>query len=113
MKKKHPMKNTLSLYASSRARRTLRILKAMKGHHNNNGLFNKALADLVNDSPANISRTPPFLMEKGMVEQCSNGYYKLGKQLLQIALAYFDEVNRAQIKMAEKRGRCLASPSKL
>ncbi|MGL9772928.1 MAG: IclR family transcriptional regulator [Sodalis sp. (in: enterobacteria)] len=108
------MKNTLSLHASSRARRTLRILKPMKGHHNNNnGLSNKALAKLVNDSPANISRTLPFLTEESMVEQCLNGYYKLGEQLLQIALAYFDKVDRAQIKMAKKRGRCLASPSKL
>ncbi|MBG6242906.1 MAG: IclR family transcriptional regulator [Candidatus Symbiopectobacterium sp. Dall1.0] len=107
------MKNTLLLHPSSRTRRALRILKAMKGHHDNeNGLSNKALAKLVNDSPANISRTLPFLMEEGMVEQCPNGYYKLGEQLLQIALAFFDETERAQIKMAERRGRCVASPSK-
>ncbi|OZI13937.1 IclR family transcriptional regulator [Sodalis-like symbiont of Philaenus spumarius] len=107
------MKNTLLLHPSSRTRRALRILKAMKGHHNNNNaLSNKALAKLVNDSPANISRTLPFLIEEGVVEQCPHGYYKLGEQLLQIALAYLDEVDRAQIRATEQRQRCLASPSK-
>ncbi|MGG2141986.1 IclR family transcriptional regulator [Symbiopectobacterium sp. RP] len=106
------MKNTLSLHASSRTRRALRMLKAMKGHYRD-GLSNKALAALINDSPANISRTLPFLVEEGMIEQRPNGHYALGEELIQIALAFFDETERAQIKMAERRGRCVASPSKL
>ncbi|BAN95342.1 hypothetical protein E05_47660 [Plautia stali symbiont] len=105
------MKNTLSLHASSRTRRALRILKAMKGHYRE-GLSNKALATLINDSPANISRTLPFLMEEGMVERRLNGNYALSEELIQIALAFFDETERAQIRMAERRGRCVASPSK-
>lgn len=87
------------------------MLKAMKGHYRE-GLSNKVLAALINDSPANISRTLPFLLEEGMIEQRPNGHYALGEQVIQIALAFLDETERAQIKMAEKRQRCLASPSK-
>ncbi|HGJ5877616.1 MAG TPA: helix-turn-helix domain-containing protein [Arsenophonus nasoniae] len=106
------MKNTLLLHPSSRTRRALRILKAMKGHYRD-GLSNKALSALINDSPANISRTLPFLVEEGMVEQRFNGNYALSEELIQIALAFFDETEQAQIKMAERRGRCVTSPSKL
>ncbi|RXK32672.1 hypothetical protein BBD39_03740 [Arsenophonus endosymbiont of Bemisia tabaci Asia II 3] len=105
------MKNTLLLHPSSRTRRALRILKAMKGHYRES-LSNKALAALINDSPANISRTLPFLVEEGMVEQRFNRNYALSEELIQIALAFFDETERAQIKMAERRGRYVASPSK-
>ncbi|BAN99789.1 hypothetical protein E05_50230 [Plautia stali symbiont] len=105
------MKNTLLLHPSSRTRRALRILKAMKGHYRD-GLSNKALAALINDSPANISRTLPFLVEEGMVEQRFNGNYALSEELIQIALAFFDETEQAQINMAERRGRCVTSPSK-
>ncbi|MGX8941956.1 IclR family transcriptional regulator [Symbiopectobacterium sp. Eva_TO] len=106
------MKNTLLLHPSSRTRRALRILKAMKGHYRD-GLSNKALAALINDSAANISRTLPFLVEEGMVERRFNGNYALSEELIQIALAFFDETERAQIKMAERHGRCVASSSKL
>ncbi|PAV03357.1 hypothetical protein CBG25_08095 [Arsenophonus sp. ENCA] len=105
------MKNTLALQAPSRTRRALRILKAMKGHYRD-GLSNKALAALINDSPANISRTLPFLLEEGMIERRLNGNYALSEQLIEIALAFFDETERAQIKMAERHGRCVASSSK-
>ncbi|BGI52596.1 MAG: hypothetical protein HamCj_09490 [Candidatus Hamiltonella defensa (Ceratovacuna japonica)] len=105
------MKNTLLLHPSSRTRRALRILKAMKGHYRD-GLSNKALAALINDSAANISRTLPFLVEEGMIEKRLNGNYALSEELIQIALAFFDETERAQIKMAERWGRCVASSSK-
>ncbi len=50
------MKNTLLLHTSLHTRRALRILKAMKGH-DRDGLSNKALAALINDSVA-ISVAP-------------------------------------------------------
>lgn len=103
--------NTANLSPTkSRARRALRILKILKGH--SKGLSNRDLARLLNESRTNISRTLPLMIEEGVVEQCPHGYYKLGEQLLQIALAYLDEADRAQIKSTEQRLRCVSSALK-
>ncbi|PAV01836.1 hypothetical protein CBG25_14420 [Arsenophonus sp. ENCA] len=102
------MSETTLLPASSRARRVLRILKALKGH-GTDGLSNGDLARLLKENPTNISRTLPLMIEEGMIEKRPTGHYALGQEFLLIAMAYLDASDRSQVKLTELKQRCFSS----
>ena len=92
---------------SSSGSRILRVLKALLGH-TLNGISNGELALALEDSPANINRALNTLIEEGLAMKLDNGRFAPGIQLLQIAVAYSNEMSRAQDRINEINQRVLA-----
>ncbi|CSE59399.1 TPA: IclR family transcriptional regulator [Morganella morganii] len=92
---------------SSSGSRILRVLKALRGH-TLNGISNGELALALEDSPANINRALNTLIEEGLAMKLDNGRFAPGIQLLQIAVAYSNEMSRAQDRINEINQRVLA-----
>lgn len=89
------------------ARRALRVLKALKGHALD-GVANKELAEALDESPANISRALDALESEGFARKLDNGRWAHSKTMLQIAVAYYNETDTAQARLAELR-QCVAA----
>ncbi|KDB48252.1 helix-turn-helix domain-containing protein [Glaesserella parasuis] len=82
-------------------RRALRILKALQGR-SVIGLSNKELADRLNESPVNITRSLQALIAEGLVvKQEETGRFVLGIQMLQIAVTHQRDTEKIQARMAE------------
>lgn len=92
---------------SSSGSRILRVLKALRGHALN-GVSNGALASALGESPANINRALNTLIEEGLALKLDNGRFAPGTQLLQIAIAYSNEMSRAQDRINEMNQRVMA-----
>ena len=92
---------------SSSGSRILRVLKALRGH-TLNGISNGELALALEDSRANINRALNTLIEEGLAMKLDNGRFAPGIQLLQIAVAYSNEMSRAQDRINEINQRVLA-----
>ena len=91
---------------SSSGCRILRVLKSLRGH-TLDGVSNGELAVALNESPANINRALNTLIEEGLAIKLENGRFAPGIQLLQIAMAYSTEMDRAQARISEINQRVL------
>lgn len=89
------------------ARRVLRVIRALKGH-SINGLSNGEIAECLNESPVNISRTLAVLIDEGFAEKLPNGRFTLSIRLLQVAEAYRQEREKMQLRLAEMDQRVQA-----
>lgn len=92
---------------SSSAARTLRVLKALRGH-GLNGLSNSELARALDETPPTIHRCLNTLIAEGLATQLDSGRYAPGVALLQIAQAHADEMARAQHRIDELSRRVSA-----
>ena len=92
---------------SSSGSRILRVLKALRGH-TLNGVSNGELASALSESPAYINRALNTLIEEGLAIKLDSGRFAPGTQLLQIAIAYSNEMNRAQDRINEINQRVMA-----
>lgn len=78
--------------------RALRIIDALKGK-SLTGLSNKELADRLNESPVNISRTIAILTDEGFVAKLENGYYALSTKITQIGVTHLTELDNAKNRL--------------
>ncbi len=92
---------------STSAKRTLKILKALKGH-TLNGLSNNDLARIVNDTPSNITRALDTLITEGLVEKKETGRFSLSIQTLQIAVSHLEEMDKVKRKADELNQRVIS-----
>lgn len=92
---------------SSSAIRTLKVLKALRGH-TITGLSNTDLASALKEAPANISRALADLIEEGLAIKLDNGRYAHSVQMLQIAQAHAEHINRLQSRISEVNQRIAA-----
>ena len=92
---------------SSSGTRSLRVLKALRGHALN-GVSNGELASALGESPANINRALNTLIEEGLAMKLENGRFAPGIQLLQIAMAHSHEMARAQDRINEINQRVIS-----
>lgn len=96
-----------SVTVQSSAARACRILKALKGQ-SFTGLSNKELAESLGELPSAVSLSLNTLIEEGLVTRLENGRYAHSVQLLQIAQAHVDHVQRMQGRMHEFNARILS-----
>ena len=89
---------------STSAKRTLKILKALKGH-TLNGLSNSELASGLNETPSNITRAIDTLVTEGLVTKLETGRFALSIQALQIAIAHAEEINKKNNQIIELNQR--------
>lgn len=92
---------------SQSAQRTLRVLKALKGHYYR-GVSNNELAEQLGESPVSISRSLDDLVSEGLARRLENGCYSHSMSMLQIAQAYANEASRLQAEMQETNQRIMA-----
>ncbi|CAD5107211.1 helix-turn-helix domain-containing protein [Zestomonas carbonaria] len=93
---------------SDSALRTLRVLKALRGH-TLNGLANVELAKALDESPANINRCLNTLIEAGFATKLETGRFAPSIGFLQYAMATMDELNRASARINEIQARISAN----
>lgn len=86
------------------ARRTLRVLKALRGH-TLAGLSNTELAKALGESPANITRYMDTLIESGFATRLATGRFAPSIGFLQYAMATAEELQRAQARITEIQAR--------
>ena len=91
----------------SAAARVLRVFMALKGH-TITGLSNAELAQLVQDSPSNITRAMQTLIEEGMALKLDNGRFAHSVGVLQIAQAHAEHMARLTNRMQEINQRIAA-----
>lgn len=99
-KNEHPRVQTTAV-------RALRVLKALKGQ-TLTGLSNKQLADSLGYTACDISLALNTLEAEGLVVKLENGRYAHSIQMLQIAQAHTDHINRMQGKIHEINARIQA-----
>lgn len=92
---------------SNSAARTLRVLRALRGH-SLSGLGNGELARALRESPATINRCLNTLIAEGCAVRLDSGRYALSVALLQIAQAHTDELARGQHRIDELSRRVAA-----
>lgn len=78
----------------------LKVLKALKGH-SLKGMTVSDLAKKLEESPSQIHRALQTLISEGLASQMDDGSYALGRDLVAIAHAHSDEINRAQAHISE------------
>lgn len=84
--------------------RALRIIDLLKGR-STSGLSNKQLADALNESPVNISRTLAILVQEGFATKLENGFYALSVKVTQIGIAHLTELDNAQSRLNQLKQR--------
>jgi DNA-binding IclR family transcriptional regulator len=85
----------------------LKVLKALTGH----SLKGATVSDLskrLNENAAQIHRALQTLVSEGLATQMDDGSYALGREIVAIAHAHSDEINRAQSHIAEHVQRVTA-----
>lgn len=89
---------------SNSAQRVLRVLKALRGH-SLDGISNLELSKQLGESPVNITRSLQDLIEEGLATKKDDGRYCLAVMVLQIAVAHFEECERATNRVHELKQR--------
>ncbi len=92
---------------SSSSGRTLRVMKALRGH-SLDGVSNGDLAKALGESPSAINRAMGTLIEEGLATKLDNGRFALSVAMLQIAQAHATEMSRATSRIAELTQRVAA-----
>lgn len=95
---------------SDQLRRACRAIVLMAGHVVN-GLAPGELAKALDTSPSNITRLLANLKQEGFVEKIEEtGRWRLGPKVVQIGLAYMNDVGRAETRLAEVKNRYTRLP---
>ena len=84
--------------------RVLKVIKALRGK-TFSGASVKELADNIQESSVNVTRSLADLVEEGFVEKRSDGRYQLSVAMLQIAHSHQDETQRLQQRIEEYNRR--------
>ncbi|QQC83017.1 helix-turn-helix domain-containing protein [Acinetobacter bereziniae] len=92
-----------------------KVIKALKGltGHSLTGVKLNDLAKRLGENPAQTFRQLQTLIEEGLAIQMDDGSYALGRELLAIAHAHSDEVNRAQNHITEHVQRVTARTNQI
>ena len=75
------------------AQRVLRVWQALKGN-TFTGLSNSEIAQMLGDSPANVSRALTTLIAEDLVTKLPSGRFAHSVKTLQIAAAHYDHTQR-------------------
>ncbi|WP_311515301.1 helix-turn-helix domain-containing protein [Oligella urethralis] len=75
------------------AQRVLRVWQALKGN-TFTGLSNSEIAQMLDDSPANVSRALTTLIAEDLVTKLPSGRFAHSVKTLQIAAAHYDHTQR-------------------
>lgn len=95
---------------SDQLRRTCRAIVVLAGH-TVNGLAPGELAKAVDASPSNITRLLANLKQEGFVEKIEEtGRWRLGPKVVQIALAFSQDLSRARARLDEVSNRYTRLP---
>ena len=95
---------------SDQLRRTCRAIVVL-AVHTVNGLAPGELAKAVDASPSNITRLLANLKQEGFVEKIEEtGRWRLGPTLVQIALAFSQDLSRARARLDEVSNRYTRLP---
>lgn len=78
----------------------LQVIKALSGH-SVQGLCNKELCQMLDESACNISRSLATLIHSEFVQQMPNGRYRLGAAVLKIAAATTEEIECERKRLDE------------
>ena len=86
------------------AQRALRVIKVLQ---NNSfvGLSNKEIAQALNESPANISRTLDVLKNEGFVIKLESGKFAFSFLFAQIAMRHAANIDKASAQINEMKQR--------
>lgn len=87
--------------------RVLRVLKALKGH-TLTGLSNGEIATMTGESAPNVTRALAVLVDEGLAMRLDNGRYAHSIQMLQIAQAHYEHIDRITSRAAEINQRMAA-----
>lgn len=88
----------------SSAARVLRVLKAVKGY-TLTGISNGAIAEIVNDTPPNVSRALKTLIDEGLVVKLDNGLFAHSIEMLRIAQAHAEHISTIQDRITATNQR--------
>lgn len=95
---------------SDQLRRACRAIVVLAGH-TVNGLAPGELAKAVDASPSNITRLLANLKQEGFVEKIEEtGRWRLGPKVVQIALAFSQDLSRARSRLDEVSNRYTRLP---
>lgn len=90
---------------SNQIKNVCRLYIVMSGH-TMNGLPPGELAKALDTSPSNMTRMLAQLKHEGFVEEAHiPGRWRLGPKVVQIAIAYSNEIARAESRLAEVKNR--------
>ena len=86
------------------AQRVLRVIKVLQ---NNSfvGLSNKDIAQALNESPTNISRTLDVLKNEGFVIKLESGKFAFSSLFAQIAMRHAANMDKASAQINEMKQR--------
>ncbi|MEF9994646.1 MAG: helix-turn-helix domain-containing protein [Acinetobacter sp.] len=92
--------------------KVLKVLKQLRGH-SLTGIKLNEIAKALNENPAQVFRQLQTLIEEGLAMQIDDGSYALGRELVAIAHAHSDEINRAQSHITEHVQRVTARTNQI
>lgn len=93
--------------ANAAAARVLRILAILPGHALT-GVSNKALAQALDTSPANISRALATMEREGFAQRLDNGLWGPSVKLLALCMAYAQHTDNIKRRAEELQTQTLA-----
>ena len=93
--------------ANAAAARVLRILAILPGHALT-GVSNKALAQALDTSPANISRALATMEREGFAQRLDNGLWGPSVKLLALCMAYAQHTDNIKRRAEELQAQALA-----
>ncbi|SUA58038.1 helix-turn-helix domain-containing protein [Oligella urethralis] len=89
------------------AQRVLRVWQALKGN-TFTGLSNSEIAQMLGDSPANVSRALTTLIAEDLVTKLPSGRFAHSVKTLQIAAAHYDHTQRMKQRIDQMQGQISA-----
>ena len=96
-------------YESNSQQRVLKVMFALAGNEIR-GLEPTAIAKGLAIAPSAVTRDLANLVIAGVAEKMDNGAYRLTPKIVQVAIAFSDELNKAQTKLSEIGNRYTRTP---
>jgi DNA-binding IclR family transcriptional regulator len=98
------------IYINAAQQRLLKAIVLLAGNEFS-GLAPSDLAKALNTNPSNVTRDLANLKEAGLAEQLPDtGRWRLGPKLVQIALAFSDQMSRSTSRIDEMQQRYTRQP---
>lgn len=98
-------------YINAAQQRILKIVMLLAGNEFN-GLAPSDLAKALSTNPSNVTRDLANLREAGLAEMLpETGRWRLGPKLIQVAVAFTDNVARSADRMRELQQRYTRQPN--